>query len=425
MALWIIEINDTALSVWQDGMLAHTSPSIALVEPRHVVTGSAAEARRHREPGLVHDRFWQQLNELPLAGATRRCRHHADLAYHHLHAVLEAVGRPREAVLAVPADYDGERLALLLGIAGALDLVVGGLVDAGTAALAAVAPAGSYTVATLYRHYATLADYVVGEQVERTAVRVCEPASRARIEAAWADLVADAFLDQARFDPLHAGASEQALHDALPGWLATADGATEIELNLPLGGGNVGARLDPRELARVPAMVLAPLAEQLDPARQLVLEAGLAGMPGIAALFGGAPLLSADAVARGIADRRLALGAGNAGGISFTTRLPAATAPGLAVVAMRDNAAVTHLVAATGHARAIGPPPLGLGGNGRFVTAADAVALVSRAGGEAVASACRDGVLVNGTALTTPRALAAGDRVSLPGAAEFLAIRVD
>ena len=43
MALWIIEINDSALVAWHDGERVHTSPSVALVEARRVVTGASVQ----------------------------------------------------------------------------------------------------------------------------------------------------------------------------------------------------------------------------------------------------------------------------------------------------------------------------------------------------------------------------------------------
>lgn len=421
----LIDIDDRALSLWHGDTCVLTSPSVALLDGHEVITGHAALARRHAEPRAAYERFWQQLNLAPLGTGNRRCRHHADLAYHHLRDVLAAGGRPREVVFTVPADYDEERLALLLGIAGALELEVTGLVDAGVAALAALAPPGAYTLAVLYRHYATLVDLDVDDHVTRGAVTVCEPAGLARMESAWADLVADAFLDQARFDPRHSAMAEQALYDHLPHWLALATQATqdELEVTLPDARGMVSARLAAREFARVPAMVLAPLVERRRDHRRLLLEAGLAALPGAAALFPGAAALPGAATAVGIALHGAAL-AGAAGGVAFTTRLPCAASPRLAA-AMEVAPAVTHLVA-DGHARRIDVAGLGLDASGSLTAASvSAPATVVRTGDGVRLLVQAGEARLNDQPVTGPTLLAPGDRITLAGGAHFIAIAVE
>ena len=124
MSLNVIELNDTGLRVTRDGVVVCVSPGVALVDAHGVVCGDAALRRAQVQPRDVYQHFWRQLNETPLPDARRHCRHHADLAYHHLASVLDAAGRPAEAVLVVPSHYQDAELALLLGIAAALKLKV-------------------------------------------------------------------------------------------------------------------------------------------------------------------------------------------------------------------------------------------------------------------------------------------------------------
>ncbi|MEX2479973.1 MAG: hypothetical protein WD928_03830 [Gammaproteobacteria bacterium] len=427
MALWVIELDDTEVRVTRDGELVDASPGVALVGTQTVITGEEARARRYLDPRAARDRFWQQLNQLPLPDTTRQCRHHADLAYHHLDAILNRCGRPTEAVLAVPAHYGPDELALLLGIAGALGLGVADLVDSGVAALAGSAPPGHYVVAELFQHHATLTEIDVGDSVKRKDVEIVEPATRDRLEKGLADLIADAFLDQARFDPLHDAASEQRLHDALPAWItraATTAGA--VELTLDYRGQRFTAQVAVREIERVTSMVLAPLAERVDPDRSLVLAARLGELPGAVKLLAPAAVLPSAAPARGIAEHRLAFGSPRQGA-AFIVQLPAARVAAFTNPTQTDNpeSAVTHLLCGV-RAVALGATPLALEASGALTASAqpDSATVVVLAG-KAILDPGAQAVAVNQEKTTTRVELNAGDRISLgAGHASFLAINV-
>jgi len=425
MALWVLQLNDIAIRVTRDGELVDESPGVAVIGRHEVLTGSAAAAARFLEPRGAHDRYWQRPGEQPLPGATRQCRHHADLVYHHLAAILARCGKPREAVLAVPAHYGDAELAQLLGICEALGLAVPALVDGNVAALAACAPPGRYTVAELYRHHATLVDIDVDENCTRGTATLVEAAALARLEHACLDLLADAFLDQARFDPLHEAASEQRLADALPGWLAEAAGdATEVEIALTHRGRSYTAHVARREFERITAMVLGALTERVPPARALVVAPTLAALPGAARVLGTEALLPLDAAASGIATHRLALGSGSP--TCFVTTLPASTSPTLAcrAVTMASADTPTHLLC--------GPRAVPLASTRHTLNADGSVgggdvavaATVRIADGRMLAHPGRAGLEVNGRAVRDEIVLAAGDCLRSAGA-EFRAIRVD
>ena len=52
---------------------------------------------------------------------------------------------------------------------------------------------------------------------------------------ALATAVAGEFVRQTRFDPLHEGATEQRLHDLLPGWVAALAFTGEAEVEMTFG----------------------------------------------------------------------------------------------------------------------------------------------------------------------------------------------
>ena len=426
MSLYIIEIDDIGLALWRDGELIEASPGVALVGEREILTGSDARARQHLEPRFVHDRYWQQLGEAPLAEGGKHCRHFADLAWHHLRGLLERAGKPAEAILAVPAHYTNEQLSLLAGIAASLDLSLGGLVDAGVAALAGCAPAGRYRVARLYAHHATIVDIDVGTDVERVAIAVVDPSGRVRLDRAVGDLVADALLDQARFDPLHEAATEQQLYDRLDDWMLSAAVGAEVEIVVEHRGTRYAAHVASAEFERAVTMVLAPLAEALRGDRQVVLDARCAILPGMGSRLPQAAVLAPDAVWRGISEHRLSFtGAGDA--LSYRTALPASREPGLDLPApaLADAPTVTHLLCGS-HAYALGPRVAGLGRAGFEANPAPGMPSVTRRGAEAVLDPGAARVYVNGAPIDAARTLGCGDTIEVDhDGARFLAIHAD
>jgi hypothetical protein len=237
-----------------------------------------------------------------------------------------------EVILAVPGSFGPGPLGLLLSVARAAGLPVAGLVDAAVAAASLGHPGERLLHLDLTRHRAVLTELVQGEEVVRVRVAAPERLGWAAFEDAFAETVAGQFVRETRFDPLHAGATDQALHDALPGWLG------ELGLRQALSIGLSAAGREHRiELART-----ALLAGAADLYRGLVDQVGLAKRVGEPATL----LLSARAARLpGLADRlreirglglvELVLGAAVAGvlehrerirrpgdALPFVTRLP-------------------------------------------------------------------------------------------------------
>ena len=422
MSLNLIELNDTAVRVTRDGVVVCVSPSIALVDDSSVLCGPAALARAQLQPRDIYQHFWRQLNETPLPEARRHCRHHADLAYHHLASVLDAAGRPGEAVLAVPGHYNDGQLALLLGIAQALGLKVTGLVDSSVAQLAGCAPAGRFTLVEMHRHHFSLSTVEVGAQVTRLALTDIEQAGLARIETAAVDLVASALLGQAHFDALHDAASAQLLHDHLPRWLAQATQDREVVINIDYHGKRFGARLAARDFVHVTNMVLATVCERLPADATLLTNATLATLPGALDQLAPARALPVDACYRAIAEHRLALGTAK-DGVSYVTQLPATRAPQFENDALtasnatrRDvSRAPSHILA--GHAaHALSVTPLYLHADGHIaVSALGPSCSIAVQNQQVVLHVNAIETRINGVPAAAASLVRAGDHITLAG----------
>ena len=192
----------------------------------------------------------------------------------------------RQLLLAVPAWYTREQLAVLLGVAREAGLEAVGLVDAGLAA-ASLEPAPESVLQlelTLHRAVLTVLDH--GGELRRTRYELLPQHGWLALQQAWLDLIAAAFVRKTRFDPLHEAANEQRLWDDLPGWLATLTREPTVTLELQAGGVTHAVELAREEFAAAASRIYDGLAQALQRARpaggplHLRLSQRLAALPG-------------------------------------------------------------------------------------------------------------------------------------------------
>ncbi|RMH15529.1 MAG: hypothetical protein D6696_20565 [Acidobacteria bacterium] len=329
----VIEVHDAGvLAAGEEGVRGAPSPGYALLDGERLRVGDDARRRARLLPRRVCHRFWHRLAGDDLDPPFDGLRP-ADLAHAHLQAVWQAAGdAARSVILAVPGCFSGGELGLLLGIAGALDMPVGGLVDLALAA-ASGRPEGRLLHLDLHLHRLVVSEIEHGRERLRRRIETSEDAGLVPLYDAWAHDAARRFVRRTRFDPLHAAASEQRLYDRLPACLAqlaTAESAAltlpapQGELTIELGLGDVVAAAEPfyrpligavRSLAGGGAtLLLARHVAALPGLRSRLAEAGYDAVPlprGAAA----AGVLRAEAAIRPPAG-----GAG--GGLPFVTRLP-------------------------------------------------------------------------------------------------------
>lgn len=239
-SLLAIELADAALLAFSraagGGRHHGASPGYAFAEGKVLLVGQEAAARAHLKPRQVSTRFWECLEPEPVGKPFPAATTHADLAHAHLRSLWEPCRAFREVVLAVPGFRSERQLGLILGLARSLEMPVVGLVDSAVA-VAQGQPGETCLHLDLHLHRA-LATAVrrQGDELVRERVETVEGAGLLALHEAWARAAEQAFLAQSRFDPRHAGESEQALHEALPGWLARLEHADHVTLRLRSGG---------------------------------------------------------------------------------------------------------------------------------------------------------------------------------------------
>jgi hypothetical protein len=229
----ILDLDDWALSLWADSTLLYSEPAVALETDGKLVFGKTAAAEARVHPRRINQGFLTRLSADPLPQPFRSARNHADLFYHQLRAL--ATPHPlltREPVLmVVHSSTSADQLGLALGIATECGIRIGGFVDRSVAALASRGGQGERRCLELASDHAEVITARLGVDVVRGAVNSMPGVGLQAIQDGWANVIADAFIQASRFDPLHAATTEQQLYDAVRGWLdsGSVTGALSIE----------------------------------------------------------------------------------------------------------------------------------------------------------------------------------------------------
>ncbi|HKL62879.1 MAG TPA: FHA domain-containing protein, partial [Woeseiaceae bacterium] len=426
--------------------LVYREPGYALLDGGELVTGRRAMAQARRHPRSVVNHYWRHLGVEPVQELKFRHLSPADLASRQLEELWRGERCAADGVVfAVPAWMERDSLGVLLGIAGELALPVTALVDSAVACSRRAYPGRSLLHIDLSLHTATVSRIAQDDGAVSDRVELVDAAGLVALRDTWVAVIAEAFVRQSRFDPLHTAESEQLLHDRLDAWLETAGRSGEVRMQLEVGGHVHEATLPLITFTEAVSGIYQSLAGHVRsliraaevPALQLTRHT--AGLPGLVdflvARAGGEPfVLEEAAAARGALARA---SAATAGAKRLTRRLPWDQSPveAPAAPAREPGESPTHLL--DGHrARALDEAGLAIGtslGGEPGITLDADMAGVSRRhcvlrrenGQSIVEDLSRYGTWLNGSRIDGSAVLQAGDslRVGTPGQ-EFRLIRV-
>lgn len=330
MTVYTIELNDAGLLVGVAGQIVLRSPGYALINGSEIATGEKAFSQCRLHPRRMYNRFWSQLSLDPLTHATHRFRHNADLAHAHLMHIAGQLDDGAEVIFAVPGAYTREQLSLLLGIAQETPLKVIGLIDMAVAGAAMQTLESRVLVLDIQLHQSVITELRVADKISRQQVEVVKSIGLTSLYDGWVHLVADTFIEQCRFDPLHDAATEQALYQQLPQWLAAVCSRDEVMLEIRSASAHYQARLSRgqvqnRALASYQQLTthLARMRGVTDECQLLVTER-LACLPGIAALLVPWQRLTESAALEGCGSHLEQIRS-NDGSLGFITALPCLT----------------------------------------------------------------------------------------------------
>ena len=336
MSALALEVNDVGLLALKAGAgrPLPESPGLVLLDGGRLLVGAEAARQARIVPRFVHETYWDNLDTAPAGPPFAEGVRRADLAHAHLAAMAAAAGPGiTDVFLALPGSWSASALGLLLGVARAAGLPVAGLVDAAVAAASLGHPGTSLLHLDLTRHRSVATAMTQADEVARTRVAPARGRGWSAFEDLWAGAIAAQFVRETRFDPRHAGAGEQALHDALPGWLEELCLRQAIPATLEAGGRAHTIELQRASLVGAAAGLYRGLAEQVASVKDagapatLMLSHRAARLPGLAERLAGIPgvtvaeLHSSAAVGGALLHRDRLRHSGDA--LPFVTRLPA------------------------------------------------------------------------------------------------------
>lgn len=333
MSLLAAHINDAGISVLSADRILYREPGFALLEDDDLTTGMKAFQNARVKPRRIQNRFWSDLKTDPLPD--RRFQHlsAADLVSRHFEQVWQSVSSSGDRlVIAVPAYMNNANLGLFLGIANELKVPVVGLVDAAVAATRREYKGAIPVHVDLGLHVATLSRLAQTGQAQLDRSAIIDSSGLMSLYDAWIRVIADAFVKQSRFDPLHTAETEQLLHDRLSDWLAAASSSDKVTLDVEYRGISHSAELESLHLISAAAPVYQRIASQLraifraDETPAIQLSDRAARMPGLADMLGARVggevfLLEPGATARGLVTRCQDMQRGD-GGVTLIRQLP-------------------------------------------------------------------------------------------------------
>ena len=315
MGLLAAHINDAGISVMDSDSVLYREPGYALLDDDRLTTGRDAFSQARVKPRRIQHGYWSNLQTAPLTD--RRFQHlsAADLVSRQLEQIWTQVsGKGNRIVVAVPAYMHTENLGLLLGIAAELKVPLVGMVDAAVAATRREYKGAVPVHVDLSLHSTILTRVTQSGQVQADRSAVIDESGVISLYDTWIALIAEAFVQQSRFDPLHTAETEQMLQDNLPDWLAAAAAEKNITLRIEYRGISHQAEVESLELLAAGGPIYHRIVSNLralyraDETPALQLSDRAARMPGLAdmlaARVGGEIFLQeSGATARGLLSR--------------------------------------------------------------------------------------------------------------------------
>ena len=315
MTLLAAHLNDAGLLFTDGERILCREPGFALLEDDGLVTGREAWASASLKPRRINNAYWSKLTVDPLADQRFKHLSAADLVTEQLETLWKRVAKTGDHLaIAVPAYMSNANLGLFLGIAVELDIPVVAMVDAAVAATRREYVQAVPVHVDLSLHTATLTRLSQDGQAQYERAVVVDNAGMLNLHDIWLRTIAEAFVQQSRFDPLHTAETEQALQDSILDWLAVAATQNTVAMEVDYRGISHKAELESLEFVTAAAPIYQDIVSNLralyragdTPALQVSDRA--ARMPGLAdtlkARVGGEVfLLEPGATARGLIAR--------------------------------------------------------------------------------------------------------------------------
>lgn len=333
MSRLAIHLNDAGITLLSKDQIVYREPGVAWLNGENLVTGSEAFSHARIDPRRIQHRFWSELSAEPMQVAGFTHLSTADLVSRQLEQLWQSAGADvSELYVAVPAFLTPASLGLFLGIASELKLPIVAMVEAAVAATRREYRNAALVHIDMGLHALTLTRLTQQDRVQSERSEVLQDCGVQALYDGWRNTVAEAFVQQSRFDPMHTAETEQMLVNRLGGWLTEASRSDHVAMEMEYSGNSYAASLESLTLIGAAAPVYEKIVSKL----RTIFRAGevpaiqvtdrVARAPGLtemlkARLGGEVYVLEPGATARGTL-ARCRKGAADAAGVSLLRRLP-------------------------------------------------------------------------------------------------------
>lgn len=244
----VIKINDARLTVAGDGCVLHLEPGYAVVDEGRILTGEEAFAQSRIKPRQTSNRHWSELSGEPGSASVPGVQTSAEIAYAQLERIWTEHGRgAAKAILAVPNDYSNQDLGLLLGLAQECGVPVAGMVDAAVSASAQPYPGRQLLYVDAGLHSVTVTPLEQGSEVSSLESSRLDT-GLATLMDAFASRIAELFVLETRFDPMHEAETEQMVYNGMLSWLDALRARDRVPIEVAHKGETFGIELQRTQL---------------------------------------------------------------------------------------------------------------------------------------------------------------------------------
>jgi len=231
----VLYINDSDISLFQDGVICYQEPGYAFVDNHGIQIGKEAIGKSRIFPKNIENEHWLNLSTSKLKSNNSHHYSSADLVSHQLEEIQSVLNQDTSIIVLVPPYMTNDQLSLFLGIANDLNLSIIAFIDSSVAA-----SRYQYTDAKLVHIDLHLHNMSVSLLSQEGKVKVdesimIENCGQTAFYKAWINMISAAFIDQCRFDPLHSAESDQAIIDGLPLWVSDSIKKVTVEISVKYG----------------------------------------------------------------------------------------------------------------------------------------------------------------------------------------------
>ena len=319
----IFELNDTDLALYRGVERLYNAPAIALAQDDSVLFGEPALRLARIHPQQTNQHYFSRMNADPLPQPVASASNHADLVYLHLKEITALFDE--DVVLAVPGTMNNEQLSVLLGIADEAGLKVVGFVDAAVAAITTCKAAERTFLLDVHLQHMSLTELAITQEVNAIKTDEIRDCGLASLLNGWVNLLADRFVHETRFDPLHTASTEQQIYNQVYDWVVGAHHRTELSVEIEHANQQRRVEIPKTQLEQKAQQRFNRLCESLPSAASVVLSARCARIPGLVDFLiirdYEISLLAASAVPEGCTNHLEAI-IGTNSDLRLVTRLP-------------------------------------------------------------------------------------------------------